>query len=44
MSFIQNFNDISRGVFGLPNLVFYVSMIVFFLFANAIIVEQKKAD
>lgn len=44
MSFISNFNDVSRGVFGLPNLVFYVSLIAFFLFANAVIVEQKKAD
>ena len=44
MSFISNFNDITRGVLGLPNLIFYISVIAFFLFANAVIVEQKKAD
>ncbi len=44
MSFIGHFNDITRGVFGISNLIFYLSMITFFLFANAIIVEQKKAD
>lgn len=43
MSFLTHFDQIARGVISLPGLVFYLSMIVFFLFANAIIIEQKKA-
>ena len=43
MSFLNHFELISRGVITLPTLLFYVSIIVFFLFANAIVVEQRKA-
>jgi hypothetical protein len=30
-------------VITLPTLLFYVSIITFFLFANAIVVDQRKA-
>jgi len=43
MSFISHFDQIVKGVFSLSSLVFYVSLIVFFLFANVIVVEQRKA-
>jgi ABC-2 type transport system permease protein len=43
MSFLNHFELISRGVITLPSLFFYFSIIVFFLFANAIVVEQRKA-
>jgi ABC-2 type transport system permease protein len=43
MSFLTHFDVITKGVIGLPGLIFYLSMIAFFLFANAVIVEQKKA-
>ena len=43
MSFLTNFDQIAKGVLGLPSIVFYFSMIAFFLFANAVIIEQKKA-
>ena len=43
LSFLTNFDAIARGVIGLPSLFFYLSMIAFFLFANVVIVEQKKA-
>lgn len=43
MSFINHFDQIAKGVFSLPSLVFYLSLIVFFLFANVIVVEQRKA-
>jgi ABC-2 type transport system permease protein len=43
MSFLSHFDLIAKGVFGLPTLVFYLSLIVFFLFANMIVVEQRKA-
>ena len=44
MSFLTHFDQIARGVIGLPTVIFYLSMIAFFLFANIIIVDQKKAD
>ena len=43
LSFLNHFDQISKGVIGLPSLVFYLSLIGFFLFANVIIVEQRKA-
>jgi ABC-2 type transport system permease protein len=43
MSFLTHFDQIARGVISLPGIVFYLSMIAFFLFANAVIIEQKKA-
>ncbi len=44
MSVLSHFERITRGVLELPTLIFFVSMIVFFLFATVIAVEQKKAE
>ena len=43
LSFLTHFDKVARGVIDLPSLFFYLSMIAFFLFANMIILEQKKA-
>ncbi|MFM9940243.1 MAG: ABC transporter permease subunit [Hyphomicrobiaceae bacterium] len=43
LSFLNHFEQITRGVITLPTLLFYLSMIVFFLFANVIVIEQRKA-
>jgi ABC-2 type transport system permease protein len=43
-SFLSHFNAITRGVIDLRDLVFFVSVIALFLFANSVIVELKKAD
>jgi len=43
-SFLTHFNAIIRGVIDLRDAVFFLSVIVFFLYANAIIVDLKKAD
>jgi ABC-2 type transport system permease protein len=43
-SFLTHFSAIVRGVIDLRDLVFFVSVMALFLFANAIIVELKKAD
>ncbi len=43
MSFLTHFEQITRGVLDLTTIVFFVSLIAFALFANAIAVEQKKA-
>ena len=43
LSFLNHFDQIAKGVIGLPSLIFYLSLIGFFLFANMIIVEQRKS-
>lgn len=43
LSFLNHFDQITRGVITLPTLLFFLSMIAFFLFANVIVVEQRKA-
>ncbi len=44
LSFLTHFDKVARGLLDLPSLFFYLSMIAFFLFANVIVIEQKKAD
>lgn len=43
-SFLTHFNALSRGVVDARDIVFFISLIAFWLFANAIIIEVKKAD
>ena len=43
-SFLTHFSAITRGVIDLRDLVFFASIIAFFLYANTVIVELKKAD
>jgi ABC-2 type transport system permease protein len=43
MSFLTHFEQITRGVLDLNTIIFFLSLITFALFANAIAVEQKKA-
>ena len=43
-SFLTNFQAITRGVIDMPDLVFFASLIVFFLFANIVVVDVKKAS
>ena len=43
LSFLSHFESISRGIVDLPSIVFYLSLIVFALFANKIILDQRKA-
>jgi ABC-2 type transport system permease protein len=43
-SFISHFTSVTRGVLDLKDMVYFLSLIVFFLFANTAIVELKKAD
>jgi ABC-2 type transport system permease protein len=44
MSVFNHFNAITQGVIDLPDLVYFVSIMVAFLAANALIVDLKKAD
>lgn len=43
MSFLTHFNAVTQGVIELRDLVFFVSLIAFWLFANIVIVDLKKA-
>ncbi|KOR29782.1 ABC transporter permease [Achromatium sp. WMS1] len=43
-SFLTHFDAISKGVIEARDLVYFLSLIAFWLFANIIIVEMKKAD
>jgi len=43
LSFLSHFESITKGVLELPSMIFYVSLIVFALFTNKIIIDQRKA-
>lgn len=43
-SFFTHFESIRKGVIDLYGLTFFVSVIAFWLFANAVIIDLKKAD
>jgi ABC-2 type transport system permease protein len=43
LSFLSHFESITKGILDLPSVVFYLSLIVFALFVNKIIIEQSKA-
>jgi ABC-2 type transport system permease protein len=44
MSFQAHFESIRRGVLELRDLVYFVGLIVFFLFANVTAIEMKKGE
>jgi len=43
LSFLSHFEDFTKGIVSVPALLFYASLILFALFANKVIIEQKKA-
>ena len=42
LSFLTHFNAISRGVIDLRDIVYFVSMIAFWLYATAVVIDLKK--
>ena len=44
LSFLTHFASLAKGVIDLRDIIYFVSLIGFWLYANAIIVEMKKAD
>lgn len=44
LSFLTHFESISRGVIDLRDLIYFVGMMAFFLFANVTVLEMKKAE
>ena len=43
-SFLTHFDGMSKGVIDLRDIIYFLSLIIFWLFANAILIEFKKAD
>ena len=44
LSFLTHFVSLAKGVIDLRDVIYFVSLIGFWLYANTIIVEIKKAD
>ncbi len=44
LSFLTHFASISKGVIDLRDLLYFVLMIAFWLYASAIVIDLKKAD
>ena len=44
LSFLSHFEAISKGVIDLRDIIYFVSLIAFWLFANTVLIEAKKAD
>jgi len=44
LSFLKHFADISKGVIDLRDLIYFVLVIGFWLLANVLILDMKKAD
>ena len=43
LSFIANFDAISKGVLDLVNLIYFLSVMALFLFINVVLVNTLKA-
>jgi ABC-2 type transport system permease protein len=44
ISFLTHFDAVTKGVIDLRDLVFFLSMIAFWLFANAVAIDARKAE
>jgi len=43
-SFLTHFDAISKGVIDLRDIIYFLSLIAFWLFSNVVVIEYKKAD
>jgi ABC-2 type transport system permease protein len=43
LSFLTHFNAVTQGLIEARDVVFFISLITFWLFANVIIVDLKRA-
>ena len=41
---LERYQDFTRGVISLPDIVYFISFMGFWLFVNAVIVDLRKAD
>lgn len=43
-SFLTHFDAISKGVIDIRDIIYFISLIAFWLYTNAVLIEYKKAD
>jgi ABC-2 type transport system permease protein len=43
LSFLVRFDAVTRGVIDMRDVLYFISLIAFFLFTNVIVVEVKKS-
>ncbi len=43
-SFLTNFEAISRGLLDIRSFIYFITLTLFFLFANTVAIESKRAD
>ena len=43
LSFLTHFNTVTKGVIELRDMIFFVALIAFWLFANVVVIETRKA-
>lgn len=43
LSFLTHFSTVTKGVIDLRDLIFFIALIAFWLFANVVVVETRKA-
>ncbi len=44
LSFLTHFASLAKGVIDLRDVIYFMSLIGFWLYANTVIIEMKKAD
>ena len=44
LSFLTHFSSISNGVIDLRDIIYFISLIAFWLYANTVVIELKKAS
>ena len=44
LSFLTHFTSISKGVIDLRDIIYFATLIGFWLYANAVVIEMKKAS
>jgi ABC-2 type transport system permease protein len=44
LAVIDRFNNFTRGIIALRDLIYFATFIAFFLFLNTVLVDQRKAD
>ena len=44
LSFLTHFNSIQKGIIDFRDMVYFFIMIAFWLYANVVVIESKKAD
>jgi ABC-2 type transport system permease protein len=44
LSFLTHFNAVTQGLIELRDIIFFVSLIAFWLFANAVLIDLKRAN